>query len=317
MIAEIIVLNIIRYNPSWKQRWDNFISESKNATFLFYRDYMDYHSDRFQDHSLMITEDDHLIALLPLNKNNESFISHEGLTYGGFLCNSAMKQKRMNNCFDVFLNYAKEEGVREIIYKAIPGIYHTCLTEEDLYSLFIYGFELHRRDSSATLIPSCKVKLRKDRKAKISRAGKMNLQIKQSKDFSDYFKIVDFRLQSKYHARAAHNAKEIELLAEKFPENIKLFACYQNTEMIGGTLIYESKNVAHAQYIAASNAGEQMGAIDLLIYHLLSEVYKEKKYLDLGKSTEQEGRWLNENLMSFKESFGAKISISDFYRIKI
>ena len=46
-------LNIVRYTAEQKTVWDSFVATSKNGTFLFMRDYMDYHADRFADHSLM------------------------------------------------------------------------------------------------------------------------------------------------------------------------------------------------------------------------------------------------------------------------
>ena len=46
---------------------------------------MDYHNDRFKDHSLMVFKDDKLIALLPANIVDFNLRSHQGLTYGGFL----------------------------------------------------------------------------------------------------------------------------------------------------------------------------------------------------------------------------------------
>ena len=59
-------LSVRRYNDSMKLRWDEFVQESKNATFLFFRNYMDYHSDRFIDNSLMVYDkNDQLFALLP------------------------------------------------------------------------------------------------------------------------------------------------------------------------------------------------------------------------------------------------------------
>ena len=45
-----------------------FLDTPKNATFLFRRDYMDYHRDRFADHSLMIFRGEKLAALLPANR---------------------------------------------------------------------------------------------------------------------------------------------------------------------------------------------------------------------------------------------------------
>ena len=39
--------NIELYTPEQKTNWNVFIENAKNSTFLFNRDYMDYHSDRF------------------------------------------------------------------------------------------------------------------------------------------------------------------------------------------------------------------------------------------------------------------------------
>ena len=62
---------------------NSFIDQAKNATFLFNRNFMDYHSDRFQDFSMMIfNEKENLVALLPANRVDDIVYSHQGLTYG-------------------------------------------------------------------------------------------------------------------------------------------------------------------------------------------------------------------------------------------
>ena len=71
------------YNDSYKSEWDSFISVSKNSTFLFKRDFMDYHSDKFKDNSLLIYKNSKLVALFPLNIADGKVYSHQGLTYGG------------------------------------------------------------------------------------------------------------------------------------------------------------------------------------------------------------------------------------------
>ena len=43
-----------KYTTSHKAEWNDFIASAKNATFLFNRNFMEYHSDRFEDFSLMI-----------------------------------------------------------------------------------------------------------------------------------------------------------------------------------------------------------------------------------------------------------------------
>ena len=47
------MFEIIKYTPEYRQQWDAYVAKARNATFLFYRNYMDYHSDRFKDYSLL------------------------------------------------------------------------------------------------------------------------------------------------------------------------------------------------------------------------------------------------------------------------
>ena len=68
-------MTIIPYSINRKEVWDQFVAQSKNGTFLFQRNFMDYHADRFFDCSLMIYDgispDDEykessLIACIPI-----------------------------------------------------------------------------------------------------------------------------------------------------------------------------------------------------------------------------------------------------------
>ena len=61
------MLKIRLYDPTLKPVWDNFLENCKNATFLFKRDFMDYHKNRFEDFSIMIYNGNKLIALVPGN----------------------------------------------------------------------------------------------------------------------------------------------------------------------------------------------------------------------------------------------------------
>ena len=56
---------IIRYDASMAARWDEFARMSRNGTMLHQRGYMDYHSDRFKDCSLVALHEGKLCALLP------------------------------------------------------------------------------------------------------------------------------------------------------------------------------------------------------------------------------------------------------------
>ena len=52
-------ITIVRYDAAQRVLWDDFVENARNATFLFKRDYMDYHADRFADHSLIVRKGGH------------------------------------------------------------------------------------------------------------------------------------------------------------------------------------------------------------------------------------------------------------------
>ena len=146
MISQI---KVIRYEPGHKSVWDNFIARSKNGPFLFYRDYMDYHADRFPDCSQMFfNEQEKLVAVLPATAQGETLSSHAGLTFGGIVSDTQMKTPLMLEVFEALAAHLRAAGISRLIYKAVPHIYHLLPAEEDLYALYRHDARLVRRDVS-------------------------------------------------------------------------------------------------------------------------------------------------------------------------
>ncbi len=301
-----------------KTKWDDFISTSKNGTFLFFRDYMEYHSDRFKDYSLIV-KDDHgqIVALLPANQKGDILVSHEGLTYGGFVINTKMTTPHFINIFDNVLQYLKEKRFSKFLYKTIPHIYHRIPSEEDLYSLFINKAELIKRDVSSTLLLDQKVPFERNRIRRINKGKKSGLELRTNNDFFGFMTILKNHLQRKYGVKPVHTESEIQLLASRFPENIKLFSAYKEGTIVGGIIMYETSSVAHLQYSAMSEEGKNLGASDFILDYLINEYYVEKKYFDFGISTEKGGKFINVGLSKNKESFGARTIVYDQYEITI
>jgi hypothetical protein len=310
-------LRVERYTTSKKSEWDRFIGSSKNGTFLFYRDYMEYHADRFVDHSLLFFEDEKLIAVLPANLDGDVLVSHGGLTYGGVITDQKMRMEVMMQLFDILLDSLRQEGMRRLVYKTVPHIYHIVPAEEDLYALFVHNARLSRRDVSATIDMMEKIGLNRGKKASINQGKSLGLEVRRSYDFRTFMSILTDLLHQKYDAHPTHTTEELVLLADKFPENIKLFEIHLKGRMLAGVVIYESQNVAHMQYSASSEEGKTLDASVMLLNVLINEYYAGKKYFDFGISTEKEGRYLNRDLMTFKEHFGARAVAYDFYEIKI
>jgi hypothetical protein len=311
------MIEIVKYESSYKSRWDDFVKRSKNGTFMFYRDYMEYHSDRFIDSSLLFFDEDALIAVMPANISENILYSHGGLTFGGIVSDHKMKLSVMVQLFEQLTAYLKAQGSTKLIYKAIPHIYHNFPAEEDLYALFRFDARLVRRDASSAICLKNRLGFSRDKRRGIKSARKNELVVKESNDFTAFMSLMEGLVQSKYKAKPTHRGDELNLLASRFPDNIKLFAVFESEEMLAGVVTYENKNVTHTQYIGSVEQGREKGAAELIIDYLINEYCSNKEYFDFGISTEQNGRYLNATLAYYKESFGARAAMYDFYKVDL
>ncbi|TKI69410.1 GNAT family N-acetyltransferase [Sulfurimonas crateris] len=311
-------MNIIKYRAEYKNLWNEFVKNSKNSHFFFDRDYMEYHNDRFEDFSLMIFDDtDKLIAILPANIKENFLYSHHGLTFGGFLVDDKMKTETMLEIFQFLKDYAKKQNIKKIIYKCIPYIYHIKPSEEDRYALFRNNAKLIRRDVTSTIDLTEQVRYSKGRKWTINKAKKEPIEAFESNDYKAFWELLTGVLESNHEAKPVHTLEEMRKLASLFPKNIKLFLAKKDEKVVSGALIYENQNIVHTQYLANSEEGRELGALDLLIDYLIKDVYKNKKYFDFGISNEDAGRFLNTGLIAQKEGFGARAVVQDFYELEI
>jgi Acetyltransferase (GNAT) domain len=311
-------LQVVSYQRQHKPAWDKFVDDAKNGVFLFRRDYMDYHADRFPDSSLMFYDQrGQLAALLPATMRAEVLTSHAGLTFGGVITNDRMKTGLMLEVFAALAGHLRAQGTVGLLYKAVPHIYHRVPAEEDLYALFRHGAQLVRRDVAVTIDTRARLPFSKGRRWAAKQAEKAGLTVARSFDFDTFISIEAQLLGEKYGARPVHSVAEIELLAARFPDNIKLFAAHRDRAMLGGILIYESAQVAHAQYIGTNEEGRKFGALDLIAGYLINDYYAAKRYFDFGISTEDEGRHLNAGLVKNKEGYGARAVVYDFYQLNL
>jgi len=312
-------MKIVNYNPDiHKEEWNKFVINSKNGTFLLHRNFMDYHADRFSDCSLMFYENEKLTALLPANISGDILYSHQGLTYGGLIMGYDTRASEVLNIFEVLIGYLQQRDITRLIYKAIPCIYHKYPAGEDLYALFRKKATLKTRSISSTIDQrNAKPSYSQLRKRQIKKAYSQGLTIEESEDLKEFWTILEDNLQKKHNTSPVHTLKEIEALKNTFPKQIRLFEAKRDKQTVAGCLIFETDTVAHIQYISANNEGKQFGALDLLFDTLINDTFAHKSYFDFGISTENEGLYLNEGLISQKEGFGARATIYDTYILKI
>lgn len=305
------------YSASKKNEWDNFVTDSKTPLFLFKRDFVEYHSDRFTDASLMFYDEEVLVAILPASRNEGVLVSHGGLTYGGLILSQKVKAETVLESVEAMMHFAKLQGFDKILYKATPYIFSIHGAEEDLYSLFRVGAEIVRRDLSSIIFLDRRLKLSKGRKWLIARAKKNSLAVTDSKDWSEFIDLLNSVLE-KHGAVPVHSPQELELLSSLFPENIVLKVVKSEGKLLAATLLFKFGTVVHTQYLATSFEGKEVGALDYLIETCIQESLDGGyKYFSFGVSTENGGKDINSGLLAQKESFGARGMTIDFYEIKL
>lgn len=308
-------MEIRRYRREDKELWNSFVSKARNATFLFDRNYMDYHADRFDDNSFMFYHKGKLKAVLPANVAGDTLYSHQGLTYGGLLLDKKATVEDVLECFDSLNSWLRKNGISKVVYKALPWIYQQYPSEEDLYALtWKCKAQLISRDIASTIVIDNKLKFAESRKSGIRKALSLNIEVGESNDVDGFWHVLEDNLGNRYNAKPVHTASEMKLLMSRFPNSIKLYVAKMNGEIVGGTLIYVTPQVVHTQYISASVEGKKHGALDLLFDYIINKVYANCRYFDFGKSTEQGGAYLNEPLIFQKEGFGGRGICYDWYQ---
>ena len=317
------MIQLFPYNANvHREDWNKFVEESVNATFLLHRDYMDYHHDRFTDSSIVLTNKDKIVGLLPANASySEGCVySHQGLTYGGLIVSKDTSSTDVLEMLDAVRTYYKNNRFNYLIYKEIPYIYRTYPSNADQYWMFLTNAVLLSRAISSTVLLSEPLPFSVLRQRKVKKATNSALKvILDDYRLNEFWDILTDNLIQNHQTQPVHSLQEMQYLKSLFPMNIKFHSVIDSCDnIIGGCVVYESNNVAHIQYIAANEIGKDCCALDLL-FNTLTEFYRQEgfKYLDYGISTEDGGKTLNKGLLFQKEGFGGRAVCYDTYKLKL
>jgi hypothetical protein len=311
------MIELKRYQSNHKKEWDVFLENSRIDTFLFKRDFMDYHSNRFQDCSFLIFRKNKLEALLPGNLSGTTWYSHQGLTYGGLIPSLKITTNDVLEIFDHLNEYLKSIDITEVIIKPAPHIYHKYPSEEELYALFRNGAQRISCNISSTIYQENKVPFIESRKSGIRKALREEITIVESRNIEGFWVLLEENLERTHGKKPVHTLSEIQKLQNTFPENIKLFCSLHENRIIGGALLFIMKHIVHVQYISASDHGKRLGALDLLFHELINNQFADYPIFDFGQSTEENGNYLNEGLIFQKEGFGGRGVVYESYKYSL
>lgn len=312
------MIEIKRYTHKDIDEWNRFVSESRNGTFLFNRNYMDYHSDRFFDASIMAYRKGKLCALLPANIDDKTLWTHQGLTYGGWVIpKSHFDANIMLDVWEEFLNYCRTIGVKKVVYKPVPYIYSSVPSQEDLYALFRHGGYVKEINLSSTIDMRFPMGFNMSKRQQLRKTEKSELLFAESRDYKEFWQILDNCLKERHDSKPVHSYEEIVELAVKFPDNIRLYTVSDNEGIQAGVCIFDTGLVAHSQYTATTEKARKNYYLTALYDYLINKEFRCRNYFDFGTSNEQHGRVLNSGLLNQKYSMGGTGVAYTIYEIQI
>ncbi len=309
-------MTVVPYSYQYKEQWDSFVRRSKNGTFLLQRDFAEYHSDRFQDASVLVFQGQELLSVFIANRVGDKVYSHQGLTYGGLILPVDITYLKVEGIFQEVLNCYKGLKINTIEIKELPTIYTSQNCDELSFLAFKHNAEIFRKDITLVVDLDQPLNYSKNKKRNLKYNDDFEIEICQ--DFTAFWEDVLIpNLNQKFGVSPVHSLEEIHKLRDLFPEQISLYTIKKEGVLVGGTVLFKTAKVIHAQYIAANPSGKSSNALDFLFDELLTKHSDGKRFFNFGIVNEDEGKTINEGLLRWKEGFGARTCVHNFYRFSL
>ena len=306
--------SILTYQKDLQLYWDDFIKRSANGTFLHLRPYMDYHADRFDDASLLIYEGLKIKAVLPAHRIEKALFAHNGLTYSDFIFHKKLKLSHKVDIIRQVLHHLHNNGIEKIHIKSIPFFYHTQIDESNAYIYFKAGAKISLIKPFFVIMPQNGSRNNHNREKNMRKLQDVDYQLLKSPEWlPEFWEIVQENLQSRYQTAPVHSLEEMQMLMQRFPDNIKLYGVQLNGKLLAGALTYFINQTVHFQYIHSVQDTTHRKAVEWLTYKVI-ENFQDYNYISFG-SSETGKNQINGGLAYWKESFGSRILNQFFYEI--
>jgi hypothetical protein len=295
-----------RFTPDQSDQWDDFIRRARNGHFMFTRRYLDYHEDRFLDSSLMARRGRQLIAVLPAHRMSESLVSHRGLPFAGWITHPRLRMRWMQAIFAALMQWMSDQGIAKLVYKAIPHIYHRFPAEEDRYVLTQLGAQCSELEVTTAKRLADPTTTNSTNRRMINRARQAGITVRPWNDFERFHAMHASWLAERHGAGPLHTLDEARLLAQRFPDEIRMYAAFQGDRAITAQRVYISDTVIRLQGLGETPQGRRLAANSAIRGWLEENPAFRGRWLDFGTSMDPETGELADSLMCHKESAGGR-----------
>ncbi len=318
-------LEIVQFHQDDSSAWDAFAQAANNGTIFHSRKFLSYHPpDRFIDHSLIFFKNGKRIAQLPaveLEENGKKMlVSHRGASYGGFVIKDTLSIRESFDLVEFLLKHAQENHLRGIDLTPPPQIYLRRPSNYIDFALLQNGFEYRKREISS-VIPldfgrnDILATFNESSRRAVRRGKKQGVEVRESDDYAAFYKILEKNLRLRHNVTPTHSLRELLILKDMYPQQIKLFGAFYREIMVAGVVMFIcNARVVLAFYISHDEQYQQYRGVNVLFHDIIDwGIAEGYAFLDFGIFTVNEDP--NWGLARFKESFGAQGVFRDSLRI--
>lgn len=320
---------LIKYDKSQETIWDKFVSmESINGSFLQMRCFLNYHKNRFVDHSLMFFKGQEIVAVMPACElaGSKKLVSHAGATFGGIIIGKG-RDRLLNYqwILEELDEYLLKKGFKELEIKVPSWLYQSCDVHSELFDFMLknYGFcdifEVGFYMDLSKISKDFEENYAPLRRRKLRKAIKEELHFKRletDEEKREFYNVLEDNYK-KFAIAPIHSYDELRDLDHYcIPGKMFFYGVYKRDTMIAGSMVFNfnNKKTFHTQYLASKKDYLECCPNEFLYTNLITEAKKEGyRFISFGNATLEHGQVLNKSLALFKESFNMESYINKTY----
>lgn len=319
-------MEIIRYTEEWKEKWDRFVLKSSNGTMFHLQKFFDYHTPgKFSFNHLIFIKNNNIAALLPGRIKDGVFESPVGASYGSIVTGD-IKFEDALEIVNTLLDWARKEGIKEIILTPAPMIYEKFQNQNLDFAMLWLGFKysLHyissaiKLDPLQDIIPRFSPTVRRNVRMSLKNP---DIRVEINERYDEFYPIL-IENKARHNVKPTHSLEDLIKLAELLPDNLKLFMVYYKDKPIAGSsMFFANETVGICFYNMLIYEFEHLKPIQRVMYEVVKYcTEKGYNYVDIGVSQDTKAEnpmTPSRNLIIFKEKFDAKTIMRNTLQIKL
>lgn len=323
-------MDIQKIEISNNKDWLELLNSDYNMFYDFrFISYNNEFNKNIKWHHLIFkdTEKNKVIAILTgcerLKNDKKTFISCDGVSFGGFLWRERLNVVDYIQAVDSFIEYLKKNEFELCIIRNQPLLYQKHMNEEYEYALINRGFSIssHSITNIINLNEFEFEKLTNPKKRAIQKSEKnIDFEIIEknidTENLRPYYDVL-FKNRQLKHVVPTHTLEELVYLKKNLPERIKFFSAKVNDIVAGICILFLVKNnVVLNFYLATDEEYKKERVSDFLLFKSIEWAKKSNyHYYDIG--TSNVGKTLLEGLFEFKKKFMANGFLRKTFELKL